>query len=78
MVPGATTDSAVAHVARAVCRRSERWIVTLSAREAVSPTILAYINRLADMLFIMAWCLEVRAVIRQAVAQTLAAYRVER
>lgn len=74
MIPGASVDSAAAHVARAVCRRCERVIVTLGRQENVSDFILAYINRLADMLFVLAWSLEVRDVIRGVITQTLAAY----
>ena len=73
VIPGASVDSATAHVARAVCRRCERVIVTLGSQEEVSGFILAYINRLADMLFVLAWSLEVRDVVRRVVGETLAA-----
>ena len=73
VIPGAGTDSATAHVARAVCRRCERVIVALNGREPVSEYILAYINRLADMLFVLAWALEVRDVIRRVLTETLVA-----
>ena len=66
-------DSATTHVARAVCRRCERAIVTLSHHESVSEFILAYINRLADMLFLIAWCLEFRDVVRRVLTETLPA-----
>lgn len=75
MIPGASVDSATVHVARAVCRRCERVIVTLGSHEDVSDFILAYINRLADMLFVLAWSLEVRDVIRRVVTETLAAFQ---
>ena len=42
------------HIARAVCRRTERSIVKLSRQEEVPPEILAYFNRLSDLLFVMA------------------------
>jgi cob(I)alamin adenosyltransferase len=42
------------HIARTVCRRVERTIVKLSKQEDVPPEILAYFNRLSDLLFVMA------------------------
>ena len=42
------------HLARTVCRRAERAIVTLARREEVDPVLLAYVNRLSDWLFTMA------------------------
>jgi cob(I)alamin adenosyltransferase len=41
-------------VARTVCRRAERQVVTLRREEAVGPYVLAYLNRLSDLLFAMA------------------------
>jgi cob(I)alamin adenosyltransferase len=41
-------------VARTVCRRAERSVVALSDAEAVNPQALAYLNRLSDLLFILA------------------------
>jgi cob(I)alamin adenosyltransferase len=41
------------HVARTVCRRAERAIVSLG-RDAFEPELLVYINRLSDLLFVMA------------------------
>jgi cob(I)alamin adenosyltransferase len=41
-------------VARTIYRRAERLMVSLSAAEAVNPPALAYINRLSDLLFVMA------------------------
>jgi cob(I)alamin adenosyltransferase len=42
------------HLARTVCRRAERLAVALAAREPVNPRALAYLNRLSDLLFILA------------------------
>jgi cob(I)alamin adenosyltransferase len=42
------------HVARSVCRRAEREAVALADAEEVSPVALAYLNRLSDLLFILA------------------------
>jgi len=56
IVPGGSRSAAVLHVARAVCRRAERRLVSLSRAEpsAVSPPLLAYVNRLSDLLFVLA------------------------
>jgi cob(I)alamin adenosyltransferase len=56
IVPGGTRGSAVLHVARTVSRRAERRLVTLAALEpqAVSPALMAYVNRLSDLLFVLA------------------------
>jgi ATP:cob(I)alamin adenosyltransferase len=72
VVPGASADSAKVHLARAVCRRCERVIVSLFKKDGGSKFILAYINRLADLLFVLAWALEVRAEIRRVVKVTVA------
>ena len=42
------------HLARTVCRRAEREIVTLSREEEVSDATAAYVNRLSDLLFVIA------------------------
>lgn len=54
VLPGGTPLSAATHVARAVCRRAERRIVTLTENEYVDPLLSAYVNRLSDYLFILA------------------------
>ena len=54
VLPGGTPASAYAHWARTVCRRAEREVVALSAREAVPETVLIYLNRLSDWLFSLA------------------------
>jgi cob(I)alamin adenosyltransferase len=56
LVPGGSPRSAALHLARAVCRRAERRLVTLLRQEprAVSPAGLAYLNRLSDLLFVLA------------------------
>ncbi len=63
ILPGGTEDAAVLHVARAVCRRAERRVV--AARDGETLPLpdagLAYLNRLSDLLFVMA-----RAVNRRA------------
>lgn len=54
ILPGGSLLSAQIHVARTVCRRAERHICALHKLESVSPHILQYINRLSDLLFVMA------------------------
>jgi cob(I)alamin adenosyltransferase len=54
VLPGGTEASAWLHLARAVCRRAERLGVALAAEHSVNPAALAYLNRLSDLLFILA------------------------
>lgn len=54
ILPGGTPLAAGLHVARAVARRWERCLSELSSQESVSPTVLAYSNRLSDYLFAFA------------------------
>ena len=54
VLPGGTEAAARLHVARAVCRRAERLAVALAAEHDVNPAALAYLNRLSDLLFILA------------------------
>ena len=54
ILPGGTRNAALCHLARSVCRRAERRVYTLSRSEAVSPVSLKYLNRLSDLLFVMA------------------------
>lgn len=54
VLPGGTEASARLHVARAVCRRAERLAVALAESGSVNPHALAYLNRLSDLLFILA------------------------
>ena len=54
VLPGGCGAAARCHLARAVCRRAERAIVELSASGNVNDAVLAYINRLSDLLFVLA------------------------
>ena len=54
VIPGGTPAVAFLHVARTVCRRAERTVVTLDAKDPVDPLILVYLNRLSDLLFVLA------------------------
>lgn len=53
VLPGGTPAAAHLHVARTVCRRAERLVVSLGKLEAISPDVLIYLNRLSDALFVM-------------------------
>jgi cob(I)alamin adenosyltransferase len=52
--PGGTLGAAALHVARASCRRAERRVTTLREAEAVSDEVPTYLNRLSDLLFVLA------------------------
>ena len=54
VLPGGSEAAARLHVARTICRRAERAAVALSKAEPVNPLALAYLNRLSDLLFILA------------------------
>ncbi len=54
ILPGGTTAAAAFHVARTVCRRAERATVRLDAEESLGGLALRYLNRLSDLLFVMA------------------------
>lgn len=54
ILPGGTPAAAAFHVARTVCRRAERSCVQLDAREPLGGFALRYLNRLSDLLFVMA------------------------
>ncbi|MFI1583278.1 cob(I)yrinic acid a,c-diamide adenosyltransferase [Embleya sp. NPDC020630] len=54
ILPGGSLAAAHLHVARAVCRRAERGAVALNRQEPVGEFVLAYLNRLADLLFALA------------------------
>src|ERR1700748_294892 len=54
VLPGGGTAAAACHVARAVCRRAERRCWTLSREEKIDSASIRYLNRLSDLLFILA------------------------
>ncbi len=54
ILPGGTAAAANLHVARAVCRRAERAIVAVNARHSLPADVLACINRMSDLLFVLA------------------------
>lgn len=53
VLPGGTPAAAWCHLARTVCRRAERSVVSLAQSEPVNPLVLAYLNRLSDLLFVL-------------------------
>ena len=54
ILPGGSATAAHLHVARAVCRRAERDVITLAREDSVGAYVVAYLNRLSDALFVMA------------------------
>lgn len=54
VLPGGTPASALLHQARTICRRAERSVVTLARETDVDPKIIVYLNRLSDLLFVLA------------------------
>ncbi len=54
VLPGGSPAGAALHLARTVCRRAERACATLAEQEAVTPQVLVYLNRLSDLLFVLA------------------------
>ncbi|ACL23172.1 cob(I)yrinic acid a,c-diamide adenosyltransferase [Chloroflexus aggregans] len=61
ILPGGTTVAAYLHLARTICRRAERVVVSLAAEEAINPELLPYLNRLSDFLFVAARIANARA-----------------
>jgi cob(I)alamin adenosyltransferase len=53
ILPGGNTESSQAHIARCVCRKTERYVVLLHSYEPINETILKYLNRLSDYLFVL-------------------------
>jgi cob(I)alamin adenosyltransferase len=54
VLPGGTPGAAAFHVARTSCRRAERCVVSLDRLEPLAPTAVRYLNRLSDLLFVLA------------------------
>jgi cob(I)alamin adenosyltransferase len=54
VLPGGGTAASASHIARAVCRRAERSCWALARSEPMSPMALRYLNRLSDLLFVLA------------------------
>ena len=54
ILPGGSKAAALLHLARTVCRRGERAVVKLQKNENIGENILVYLNRLSDLLFVLA------------------------
>ena len=54
ILPGGSPGGAILHIARTVCRRSERCVVRLANEETVNPEAIRSLNRLSDLLFVLA------------------------
>ena len=54
VLPGGSLPASICHVARTVCRRSERTLVRLAHNESLNTETIRYINRLSDLLFVFA------------------------
>jgi cob(I)alamin adenosyltransferase len=61
ILPGGTAAAAHLHLARTVCRRAERWVVSLAREETLNPHVGVYLNRLSDFLFVAARAANTRA-----------------
>lgn len=61
ILPGGTAGAAQLHLARTVCRRAERWVVSLAQAEPINGQALIYLNRLSDFLFVLARAANARA-----------------
>lgn len=54
ILPSGDKTAGLMHFARAVCRRAERKLIELHQKEQINPELLKYVNRLSDLLFVMA------------------------
>ena len=54
VIPGENRTSAMLHLSRTICRRAERSLVSLCHSKEKPPLLVAYLNRLSDLLFVMA------------------------
>jgi len=54
ILPGGSKAAALLHLARTVCRRAERIVTRLKKKEKINENILIYLNRLSDLLFVLA------------------------
>jgi cob(I)alamin adenosyltransferase len=54
ILPGGSIGAAQLHVARTICRRAERAVLTLAREEPIGELVMPYLNRLSDLLFVMA------------------------
>ena len=67
VLPGGAPTAARLHIARTVCRRAERRLISLAAGESVAPVLIRYLNRLSDLFFTMARAVNHRAGVEEPV-----------
>ena len=77
ILPGGSRAASYCHLARTIARRTERALVTLSDAESVSPMALQFLNRLSDLLFILARSLNRHAGVADVYWQRLDAAALE-
>ena len=65
IIPGGTKEASILHLARTICRRTEREVVSLTKKEKINPNITPYLNRLSDFLFVIARYLNKKAKIKE-------------
>ncbi|MBR9999349.1 MAG: cob(I)yrinic acid a,c-diamide adenosyltransferase, partial [Cyclobacteriaceae bacterium] len=70
ILPGGHLVVSQCHIARCVCRRAERNVITLNEHEEISGTVIRYLNRLSDYLFVLARKLTKDAGIREVIWAT--------
>ena len=58
ILPGSTEEAARLHIARTVCRRAERRMISLMQEEGIDEHVLKFVNRLSDVIYAMARYLE--------------------
>ena len=61
ILPTGKASATFLHQARTVCRRTEREVVNLARKEKINPNLIAYLNRLGDLLFVLARYLNKKA-----------------
>lgn len=67
ILPGGIPGAATLHMARTVCRRAERRVVALAQEEDLNPTVVSFLNRLSDLLFVLARLVNQRAGKRESI-----------
>ncbi len=75
IIPGDCPESAALHLARSVCRRIERLIVSLNRSTGTYEELIVYINRLSDLLFVLAWSTAVAVAIKKVLDELMAVSR---
>ncbi|MEP7271033.1 MAG: cob(I)yrinic acid a,c-diamide adenosyltransferase [Acidobacteriota bacterium] len=68
ILPSGTEVGSTLHLARSVARRSERLVVTLGKSEETNPAVLRYLNRLSDLLFVLARTANHRSGVKETAA----------